>query len=423
MTVTQSELRTLPPMPHQYSKGCGYGLKVVIKPIYSGKNDEVCGGGKYFVGRYKNQEINIGTFGNKSGEYSLDSAMKKWMKIKSYCIDNTSSLKDYKVFIQSNKVARSIITLDHAVSSFLKDATDIKQTTHKEYTAKLNNQILNIIDGATDIKKLEWERGGRNIVENAIAKICNGNKYDLAHRCRQLLSQVFDYSIDKGWMGRGQNPAKQSSKNRNRHQVQHHPSITWDEVPSLIDAINTNACNSHVQTVMATKMMLMTFLRTGALARLQWEWINEEDMLLTIPGSTSGLKRNKGVNENIPHHIPITSEIEKLLGRASRYSSGEKYIFSPIRQNRYPHLDPASPNNYLRNLGYKGKQRAHSWRTIARTVGVEELKVSPHIIKRQMGHLSSDKLDKAYDRSQQLNERRDFLNKWCSLLVEKGLEI
>ena len=76
-------------------------------------------------------------------------------------------------------------------------------------------------------------------------------------------------------MKRNQNPAIKIGKDRRHHGTKNHPHLSWDQVPDLIKAINLNKCNSHIQSVLATKFMLMTFLRSGALARLEWSWINE----------------------------------------------------------------------------------------------------------------------------------------------------
>ena len=40
-----------------------------------------------------------------------------------------------------------------------------------------------------------------------------------------------------------------------------------------------------------------------------------------------------------------------------------------------------------------------------------------------MGHLIGDKVRKAYDKSLMLEERREFLEQWCELLVKNGLKI
>tara|TARA_B100001094_G_scaffold315204_1_gene354942 strand:- start:710 stop:1972 length:1263 start_codon:yes stop_codon:yes gene_type:complete len=420
MTLTQSEIRKLSPTSSRYKKGLGDGLFLYVERSYEGIDGDIRGGGKYFRGKFNGKEIQIGVMGTASGEYCLSSARQKWHEIKKWCITNQSDPSAYKNLLKTNTTNKK--NLNDAVKGFLKDAVDIKETTHKEYKRQLENVVLSHIDGTTPLKKLEWDEGGRKIIEEVIEKIADGSKWDLSDRCRQLLCQVFDYSIDKGWMRRSQNPAKKNSKNRKRNQ-RNHPHISWEEVPELLKAINLNKCNSHIQSVLATKFMLMTFLRSGALARLEWSWIDEEKKLLTIPATTSGLKRRKGINDNIDHHIPITKEIENLLSRLREFNTGEKYIFLPLRQNRYEFMDPESPNNYLRNLGYKGKQRAHGWRHVARTVGVDVCKCDADVIKRQMGHLPDNKVDKAYDKSLRLDDRRNYLEKWCKLLIENGLEV
>ena len=77
----------------------------------------------------------------------------------------------------------------------------------------------------------------------------------------------------------------------------------------------------------------------------------------------------------------------------------------------------------IRNLGYKGKFRAHGWRRTALTAGIDILKTERDVIKRQMGHLPEGKVNKAYDQSERLDERREFLENWGKQLVEMGLKV
>ena len=132
-------------------------------------------------------------------------------------------------------------------------------------------------------------------------------------------------------------------------------------------------------------------------------------------------KRKKGKNDHIPHHVPITKQIQKIIDICYQYRDGSKFLFTPLRESRFPHLDPSSPNNYLRNIGYQNKMVAHGWRSIALTNGQEKLGANFEIIQRQMGHLVGDKVRQAYDHSRLLKERKGFLEKWGNLLVEHGL--
>jgi len=106
-----------------------------------------------------------------------------------------------------------------------------------------------------------------------------------------------------------------------------------------------------------------------------------------------------------------------------QFSGDNKYVFQPMRDSRFPHLDPRAINNYLRNLGYKDKLRAHGWRSTALTTGIDFLKCESDVIRKQMGHLPEGKVSQAYDNSLRLDERRVFMEKWCQLLVESGLDV
>lgn len=252
------------------------------------------------------------------------------------------------------------------------------------------------------------------------ASIESRESHDQAHRVQKVLSQVFDYAIQQGWMRRDQNPAQMLKGESTKHITKHHPTLSWDQVPKFLREVSINRCSGNIQVVMAVKFMLMTFLRTGCLVRLKWEWLDEQNSIIIIPGNTPGLKRTHKT-EHLAHHVPLTDEMKTLLSQARELNGSGEYVFAPMRQSRYEHLDPEAPNNYLQNLGYRDILRAHGWRSVPLTVGQEDLKVSHDIIQRQMGHLIGDKVRKAYDNSLMLEERRDFLEKWCGLLTKSGL--
>ena len=410
--MNHQQLVSLSPKLTPYKRGLGNGLSILVDPK----------GAKYFTGRIKGQSVWIGTFGKKGSKLSLADAKNKFNEIKKHCYINEITFSEYKR--KKNKTKKEEWVLKDAVNHFLKECElTVKETTFKEYTRKLN-QVLSLIDGQTPLQELERVNGGKEIIEDIISKIQNGgkgNNFDLGNRCRNLLKQVFDLAEDIGKMGDGQNPANR--KKIRKHKVTHHPTISWEEGPEVLEKVSLNPCNSHPISQLATKLSFMTFLRSGALTRLEWGMIDEKRKLLIIDGKTSGLKRKKDCNDHIPHYVPITPHMEKIFARAKRFNQGEKYIFTPIRESRFPHLDPSAPNNFLRTLGFEGKLVSHGWRSVALTNGIDLLKTPKEVIKKQMGHLPDNKVDQAYDKSLMLEERRIFLNKWCDLLVANGLEV
>ena len=102
--------------------------------------------------------------------------------------------------------------------------------------------------------------------------------------------------------------------------------LSWEEVPEVLEKVSLNPCNSHPISQLATKLSFMTFLRSGALTRLEWGMIDEKRKLLIIDGKTSGLKRKKDCNDHIPHYVPIKPHMEKIFARAKKSSIREKNI-------------------------------------------------------------------------------------------------
>ena len=72
-------------------------------------------------------------------------------------------------------------------------------------------------------------------------------------------------------------------------------------------------------------------------------------------------------------------------------------------------------------MGYGGLTTAHGFRHLALTAGQEVLKVDHEILQRQMAHSFGDKIRGHYDKSQMLDESREFMIQWCDVLVEQGL--
>ena len=102
--ITQSEIRKLPPKPSSYKRGCGNGLFVWVTKTYPGTDNKQYGGKKYFKGRYKDSEIQIGVFGTKYGELSLEDAQREWHQIKFWSKQTGNKVSNYKDHQQKRSI-------------------------------------------------------------------------------------------------------------------------------------------------------------------------------------------------------------------------------------------------------------------------------------------------------------------------------
>ena len=250
-------------------------------------------------------------------------------------------------------------------------------------------------------------------------------------RCRQLVSWIFNYAEEETYIRPNQNPVlkKFQWETGNKRVVSKKTfadtitSKSWGLLPEFLQSVNENACNGAVLTDLATKTHLLMCIRTGVISCLEWDWYDEEDDMWTIPAQTSGLKRKKDDEEN--HHlIPSTPEINKLMKKVKDISGWQKYCFYSLGGKNVKHLGEETINDHFRNLGWKGKQSAHQWRSVITTAANEDSNFDYEIIDRQlgrMGHLNGTRGH--YDRSTLLDKRREFMKWWSKTLIEQGLKI
>ena len=388
--------------------------------LYGGIEPEHKGGGKFLFWRNSKYTIRIGTI---KGDMSEKKARRK--------------VEEFKYLVEQGKNPKTFNSKKSTKTRTFKDAADrwfanvnnknvLSETTISNYKKQLYNQALPFIGGSTLLKDLEWkdETEGREIIMNMITHFRKGRTGEQARKILGVCRQVFDYAIDLGWMSQNSNPAQLPSKWK--QEQSHQPTITWEEVPKLIQDINLNFCDGTYEVITTVRFLLMSFLRASTVVCLKWEWIKEVDGIncFVIPPDTRGLKKGRfkvRKGEVEPHYLPITEEMQVLLNDIKVKTGHSEYVFLSPRGRKYPHVCPDAPNKHLRELGYKDKLTAHGWRSVALTAGQDVFNFSHDLIQRQMGHEIGDKVRKAYDRSKQLSERLEFLNVWCNSLADMGL--
>ena len=416
LTDLRKQMKVIPKSP--VKKGCGGGLHIVHHP-----NGSIYYYGRMTVqveGKSKRPEVQLGTNGK---DFSLNEARDLWQRMKSWAKDNNREPTDYKNEVISKKVVIPH-TFGTAVNGFVnskREGEDAIKTWHN-YDRIFKQTIFPLLPPETPLDCLKESRGGRVKMDHVLVEISKGNRHELARRSRQLIKQAIEFATKKGWFPNEENAARPLSIERSKRKSVHHPCLNWNQIPNFLEEVSLNKCGTSTHTLLASKFLLLTALRTGALTRLEWDMIDEVNNLIVISGSTSGIKRTEE-NEHIPHKIPITSLMWQIIEKCKKLSSGERYLFLSNGLGKKVHADPEAPNRYFKNLGFKGKQTAHGWRRAFLTNGIDVLKEREVVIRRQMGHLPEGRVLKAYDGSELLDERYNFLVNWGDLLVKNGLEI
>jgi len=428
-TLTVEQFLSLEPTDKTQRKGLGNGLYGLIIPKNKKKKISKFSG-KYFYWKNSKFEKRIGAC-NKISEKQ---ARKKVL--------------EFQDWVRQGKSIKTLGLPEPKDTKTFKDAADgwfnssdvqdfLSPITIQNYKNQLYNQAMPLIGEGTLLKDLMWrdDTRGKEVVMNMLEILKKGRTGEQARKVLGVTRQVFDYAIEKGWMSNGSNPAYLPKRWK---QVRgHNPSIKWKEVPELLQDIERNEANGTYEVQMVVKMMLMTSLRASAVTQLRWSWIKEVDGIkcfeippfVEIDGKkvpVVGIKRKMYdilKKTAKPLFVPITDQMEELLDDMRHKTKHTDYVFLSPRGKKYPHVCPDAPNKYLRGLGYKGRLTAHGWRSVFYTAGQEIFNTNIETIKRQMGHVIGDNVRQAYDRSEHLVARKDFLEKWCNALVDQGLVI
>jgi integrase len=421
MHLSDSQVRALKAGPRRQSKSVGDSLILVIEPAARG-------GGKSFEGRMrfppgrqgKQVSVRIGPYGKGFGKWTLKEAREEWDRIRAWSRQmgmDPRELKreEEKMNIQQNAGP----TLEQAAEAFFA-RSDTKERTKKGYQNMIWKQVLPVLGASTPVVNFSWEhthpgeKNGRQIILDLKADIERRAPVQ-ADKVLMVLRQVFEHAINQGWMPRDQNPALSNRGTKSKHKPTPHPTLRWEQLPDFFQALEQNQANGSHITICAVKVLFMTFLRVGSMAPMRWSELDYEQDLWIIPA-----ERMKSGKE---HLVPLTEPLKELLESLKKIYGDSEFVFPSPRAGRCAHLNPYSINQHFIRMGYKSVLRAHGIRSIPLTAGQERLGYASEVIQRQMAHSVGDRVRQAYDRSQFLEERRNFMVAWCDALLAQGLII
>ena len=116
--------------------------------------------------------------------------------------------------------------------------------------------------------------------------------------------------------------------------------------------------------------------------------------------------------------------MKTLMNQLLEINANSAYVFTSPEGKKFPHLNPETINSHLKSLLGQGRLTAHGWRDVIVTSGQEILGFPRDIILRQIGHTEHKQgASGAYDNTEFLPQRKDFLEMWSKELVNQGLKI
>jgi integrase len=227
---------------------------------------------------------------------------------------------------------------------------------------------------------------------------------DTARRVMQMCGQIFMYGIATGRVER--NPVPDLRGALMTPVVKHQSFLQASELPDYLRKLE--AYDGSLQTKLALRFLLLTFVRTNELRGAEWTEIDWAKAEWRIPAERMKMKEL--------HIVPLSRQAIATLRELEKLTGSRSYLF-PNQHNPATFMSENTMLYGLYRMGYHSRATGHGFRSTASTI-LNEHEFRPDVIERQLAHSERDRVRAAYNHAQYLTERRQMMQWWADYLDE-----
>ena len=244
-------------------------------------------------------------------------------------------------------------------------------------------------------------------------------KTETAKRLRGRIANILDYAAAHQYRD-PLNPArwrghldKLLPKPARVKQVTHHPAMSHTEVPAFMAELSGNGQVS----ALALRFLILTATRTSEVLHAQWQEVDREAAVWTIPADRMKTRRE--------HRVPLSDAALAVL-QALPCLEGNPYLFPGAR-----HGHPLSNNALLllmRGMGYgacgeRGHYVPHGFRSSFRDWSGEVSSFPRDVAEMALAHVIENKVEAAYRRGDLFGKRRKMMQAWADYVGKRPAEV
>ncbi|WP_337137429.1 tyrosine-type recombinase/integrase [Morganella morganii] len=223
-------------------------------------------------------------------------------------------------------------------------------------------------------------------------------------KVRQRCGEVYRYAIITG---RAEyNPAPDLATALTPPKKQHFPFLTAEELPYFLKDLA--GYTGSIITKTATKIILLTAVRTQELRFARWQDIDLEKGIWEISAEVMKMKR--------PHVVPLSKQVIELFNSLKPLSGHYELVFIGRNDHRKP-ISKESVNQVIELLGYKGRLTGHGFRHTMSTI-LHEKGYNSAWIETQLAHIDKNAIRGTYNHAQYMDGRREMMQWYADYMDE-----
>ncbi len=239
--------------------------------------------------------------------------------------------------------------------------------------------------------------------------------FEIRARVLQRVRAVFSFAIGSGRArlnpaaGIGREVLAPSPK------VKHMPALEANEMPPFLRALAEYQQRAKSSPIVfaATRLLMLTFVRTGEVRGAQWCEFDLDAGLWTIPAERMKARQ--------PHTVPLSRQAVEVI-KALQPLTGHQPVLFPNRNGNGAVISENTVLKVIENIGYKGRMTGHGFRSVASTYLNNLGTIRPDMIEAQLAHGDRDQVRAAYNRADYMEYRKAMMQFWADTLdkMEQG---
>jgi integrase len=227
---------------------------------------------------------------------------------------------------------------------------------------------------------------------------------ETANRIRNRMECVLDWANAREYR-RGENPARWRGhlenllpSKRKLKGVKHHAALPYDEVCDFLKALR----QQQGMGVDAFEFLILTAARTSEVTGARWREFDLKKNVWTIPA-----ERIKGGRE---HRVPLSTRALEILKQLPFSENKDGFVF-PGRNIHKP-LSKMGLISILNRMGRRDIT-VHGFRSSFRDWAAEQTHYPREIVEIALAHVSGDRVELAYRRSDLFEKRQKLMDAWA----------
>lgn len=237
-------------------------------------------------------------------------------------------------------------------------------------------------------------------IRDALAPIWH-NKADTARKAMNRLGLCLKHAAALGFAVDLQAPEKaRALLGKQRHKPENIPAMPWRDVPAFYASLHAGTV-----THLALRLLILTGVRSGPLRFIRDDQITGDVWI--IPGEAM-----KGRKDRTPDfRVPLSAAAMSIIEHA-RMQARDGYLFPSPRKGVISNMTMA---RFMERAALEA--RPHGFRSSLRDWIAETTGTSHDIAETVLGHVVGGAVERAYRRTDFLEQRRALMGRWAEFVT------